>query len=244
MKLSVSNISKTLIALFVTSFMFVNNSLQAQEGVKVGFRVSPLVGVAVVNDSSKQVPEGLTTKAEVGFDVGLILNVGLSQSASLTTGISYQQVKFSFSQPIPTNRNITDSTKAEIKGLSTETAVVIPFGLKLRSPEIGTGIHLWANVGAQANINMSYESTEEVLFPETDRAGNTTYVVRELTESGTDVIEKVTASFVPAFGLDIGNLQVGTSYHWGLMNILNKNSTSPNPTRKLSYVALNLGYFF
>lgn len=239
-----TKIAKTLIAFFIASLFQFNHALQAQEGLKIGFRVSPIAGVASVNDSTKQIPEGLTTKPQAGFDVGMMLNVGLSQSASLVTGVSYQQAKFSFSRPTARGASVLDSSKQEIKGLTTNSAVVVPLSLKLRSPEIGTGVYLWGSVGAQANINLAFESTEEVLIPETDRAGSTTYTIREVTESGTENINPITASFTPAFGLDAGNLQVGMSYHWGLMNIFNKSYEGPNSRQKLSYVALDLGYFF
>jgi hypothetical protein len=243
MRFITTNITKTLTALFTTLLLVAASSLQAQEGFKIGFRVSPALGHAsVVNDSTKQVPEGLSTKpnASMGAGVDWEFDWGF---VSVTSGVSFQRITFAIPQG-DQQRIITDSTRMPIKSEVKKSAVVIPLGLKFRSPEIGTGVYLWGNIGTQANINLSYESTESEVITETDRAGNTTQTVRTFSESGTDKINRVTASFVPAVGMDLGHVQVGMSYHWGLMNILKKDNTSPTPRKRLSYVALNLGYFF
>ncbi|MEZ4684729.1 MAG: hypothetical protein R3B47_01240 [Bacteroidia bacterium] len=235
---------KNLIALFALLLMM-TCFVQAQEGVKIGFRVSPMIPRAVVNDSSKQPIKGLTTKPAASFGAGIIMNMGFSQQVSLTTGISFQQLRYASTYQVPggSTAGAGDTTWLEAGDAPRVTSVVIPLGLKLRSPEIGTGIHLWANIGAQANIPVAYSSASRIPVATTDRVGNTSYTVREVDVKGTENVEPVTVSFVPAFGLDAGHLQAGMSYHWGLMNIL----SSSNPSRqntKLSYVALNLGYFF
>ena len=57
--------------LFITLAGF--KPAMAQEGVKIGFRASPLIGWAsVVDDSTKTKPEGLTTKAGIGFSFDFV----------------------------------------------------------------------------------------------------------------------------------------------------------------------------
>jgi len=245
-----TNIYLKTSALVIILFLMCLSSTQAQQGVKFGFRISPVIGRAYVNDSTKQKPKGLTTKpqASASVDAGMMTELYITERCDLATGISWQQLKFETTQPIPRGV-IDDSSKKEIKGLTTRHAVVIPLGLRFKSPELGnSGIRAWLHFGAQANLNLSYSSVEEVLVSETDRAGNTTYSVRELETSRKDFVETFTASAVPAMGFDIkignGILQPAVSGHLGLMNILNYDTNPSNQSVRLSYIALDLGYFF
>ena len=244
MRINTTNIAKTLTAIFTTLLLVASSSLQAQEGFKIGFRVSPALGHAYVNDSSKHVPGGLTTKPQTSTGIGAGVDWEFDWGfISVASGVSFQRITFGIPQA-DQQSSVADSARMPIKSEVTKSAVVIPLGLKLRSPEIGKGVYLWGNIGTQTNINLSFESTESEVITETDRAGNTTQTVRTFSESGTDKINRVTASFVPAVGMDLGHVQLGLSYHMGLMNILKEGNTSPTPRKRLSYVALNLGYFF
>ena len=248
-----SKSTNILSSFFLLTLILLSSSSLAQQGVKVGFRVSPIAGAQSYEslDSLSDKPIKTPTQVQKGsIDLGIILSVGLTEKAALTTGLSYQRIGFSTSQPIPASANVVpDSTKKEISGLTTKASVTVPIGLKLRSPALGSsGLHVWTNMGGQVNFNRAYSSTQEFLVSETDRAGNTIHTIKEVKTEGAEHIEPITAALVPALGFDlyIGEkmLQAGVSYHWGLMSMTSRSSTSSATRTKLSYVALDLGYFF
>lgn len=233
----------TLVAMLIVSGIY------AQEGVKFGFRISPGINLAsVVNDSSKQKIDGLTTKAKVGASYGLMLNFGFSETASLHTGlhILHRGYKSETAVTDPASGNTTTFNNNQ-----SVMAVEIPVGLRLRSPEIGTGIYVTGFFGGNVELNVQNKRVFDLI--DADTASATFGELIEQETRDTKELNLLTASFQVGLGVDWefdwGTVMMGASYHRGLMNFINKglqedNGSSTILNGKLSYIALDLGYFF
>ncbi len=234
--------------------------LMAQEGVKIGFRASPLISWAsVVNEVSKTKPEGLTTKAGLGFSFDFVVTYGLTESVGFKSGINIASksvrntvVNLVITQEVDGSGAVVSTTTT---GYDTTakigfTSVEIPLGLKFRSPEIGTGIFIIGHFGMNAELNLKNKiRSEGTVTSLTEASGVTTEASTTFTSERVDVdgIRLFTASFVPGIGVDWefdwGMLEMGLTYHWGLLSYTNPDKFSGLKSR-LNYIALNLGYFF
>lgn len=221
--------------------------VHAQEGVKIGFRASPLVAWAsVVDDSTKTKPEGLTTKAGLGFSFDFVFTYGFTESVGFKTGVNIATksagTEFSNSfEFLGTTTTTTGTSKTSF------TAVEIPVGLKFRSPEIGTGMYIVGHFGMNAEINLQNRIKSDVTTTITDSNGGTTTATSSSEQVDVDGIRLFTTSFVPGVGLDWefdwGMLEFAATYHWGLLSFTNPDDFG-NQRSRMNYIALNLGYFF
>jgi hypothetical protein len=214
-----------LLLLGFTSF----NKLHAQEGAKVGFRLSPLVAFqSVVDDSTKQKPVLLQNKAALGFAFDFVFTYGFSDKIALKTGINISK------KNVGSEVAVLGTTTTVKTGL---TAVEIPIGLKFRSPEIGSGLYIIGFFGVTPEFNFANKRVTTVNI-----AGSETVVE----ERDVDDINLITASFAPGAGVDWefdwGMLEFSATYNLGLLSYSNKKDTGLSS--KISYVSLNLGYFF
>lgn len=220
---------KTLATL---AFLLIAGAIFAQEGAKVGFRASPLVGWAtIVDDSTKQKPTGLETKPGLGFSFDFVFTYGFTDGVMLATGVNIATKSARSVVEIPTL-----STTAENK--VNFTAIEIPIGLKFRSPEIGDGMYIVGLFGLNPEINVQNKVTDILTI-----GGSST----ETTRVDVDGIRPFTASFVPGAGLDWefdwGMLEFAASYHWGLLSYTDPDKFGGLKSR-MNYVAAHVGYFF
>ena len=205
---------------------------QFEKSVEFGFQASPLIGFANITDSSKSDVEGLDTKARLGFSFGLVTNFRLADPVALSTGLHIVTRGFGYNENLSalnTNLDVTNNF----------TSINIPILLRFRSPELGSsGMHIMGKFGGAAELNVQTKSTVSGQILGID--------VNETTRD-TDDINLFTFSFIPGAGVDWiqdwGTVSGGVSYHWGLMNILDPDNNGQRNAR-LSYVALDLGYFF
>lgn len=209
------------------------NRLMAQEGAKVGFRLSPIVGWAgIVDDSTKQKPSGLETQAKMGFAFDFVFTYGFSEKIGLKTGINISK------KAVGSQFDLSDSSGVfTIESKTSLTAVELPVGLKFRSPEIGSGLYIIGYFGVTPELNFQ------------NKVNTTTTVGSLTTESelrDIDDINLITASFAPGAGVDWefdwGMLEFSATYNLGLLSYTNKKDTGYSS--KISYISLNLGYFF
>lgn len=205
---------------------------QFEKSVEFGFQASPLVAFANVTDSDKNDINGLETNARMGFSFGLITNFKLADPVALSTGLNIVTRGFG------TSFNFGDSLAAGDSKINF-TSVDIPISLRFRSPELGSsGMHIMGKFGgaAELNVQTKNETTTTILG-----------ITSSNTSRDTEDINLFTFSFVPGAGVDWvqdwGTVSGGVSYHWGLMNIL-KPDRNGDQNAKLSYVALDLAYFF
>lgn len=219
----------------------------AQEGIKIGFRASPLIGWAsVVDDSTKTKPDGLTTKAGLGFSFDFVLTYGFTESVSFRTGINIA-TKGVKSEQNSVVQLLGTTTTTNLTNNTSFTAVEIPIGLKFRSPEIGTGIYIVGHFGVNAELNLQNKVKSEgsIVFDNGAGTTSTTMVNSEMVD--VDGIRLFTTSFVPGAGVDWefdwGMLEMALTYHWGLLSFTDPEKSGGLKSR-LNYIALNLGYFF
>jgi len=206
----------------------------AQEGIKVGFRASPLIGWAsIVDDSTKTKPTGLTTKAGIGFSFDFVVTYGFSETVAIRSGINIATKSARSEFDV---LGVQSSTKTSL------TALEIPLGLKFRSPEIGNGMYIIGHFGVNPEINLQNRTVTDLTV-----GGVTT--TTEMRDS--DDINLFTMSFVPGAGLDWefdwGMLEFAATYHWGLLSYTDTRSIAEGGTglsSRLNYIALNIGYFF
>ena len=209
------------------------NKVMAQEGAKVGFSLRPIVSWStVVDDSTKQKPAFLETKAGAGVAFDFIFTYGFSDKIAFKTGINIS------------SRSVGNLTQFNVLGINTSseskvslTAVEIPIGLKFRSPEIGSGLYIIGMFGVTPEINFA------------NKVVNTTTVGSLVTTSelrDVNTINLITTSFAPGVGVDWefdwGMLEFSTTYSLGLMSYTNKKDTGV--ASKISSISLNVGYFF
>lgn len=224
----------TMLLLATTGFY---GTAQAQEGIKVGFRASPLIGWSTtVDDSTKIKPEGLETKAALGFGFDFVLTYGFSDNFAFKTGVTIA------TKGTKAETNISNSLLSINGTYSTNfTAVEVPIGFKFRSPEIGDGMYVIGHFGLNPEFNVQNKQKSEVT---TTIGGVATTVNTETVDA--DGIRLFTASFAPGVGLDWefdwGMLEFGVTYHWGLLSYSDPDVTGVRS--RLNAIALNLGYFF
>lgn len=220
-------------ALMLLLFFVASTPALAQEGAKVGFRASPLVGWAnIVNDSTNQKPTGLQTKAGLGFSFDFVFTYGFSDAIGVRTGINIA------------TKSVNTGYEFDVLGVNTTvdsktsfTALEIPLGLKFRSPEIGSGMYIIGHFGVNPELNLQNKTVTTVTVGSSST---------ETEEVDSDDINLFTFSFVPGVGLDWefdwGMLEFGLTYHWGLLSYTDVDRTGVRS--RLNYIALNLGYFF
>ena len=233
-------------------FVLMSGAIFAQEGVKVGFRASPLVSWAsVVNDSTKTKPEGLTTKPAMGFSFDFVFTYGFSDAIGIRTGINIATK--SFRQDYSYTASTTNSSSSiNLDSKTSFTAIEVPVGLKFRSPEIGTGMHIIGHFGMNAEMNVQNKVTSDIATTTTttDPTGGPDIVTntsQQIVQKDVDGINFFTASFAPGAGVDWefdwGMLEMAATYHWGLLNYTDPDKNLGLRSR-MNYIALNLGYFF
>jgi len=116
------------------------------------------------------------------------------------------------------------------------TAIQIPFGFKLRSNEIGNGLHLLALFNAELEANVGYRGITQVTGMD------------EMESRNPNQMNFFTAGFVVGGGVqqeyDWGTLEAGLSFHRGLMNVNDKANGFADTIVRLNYWALDLSYYF
>lgn len=208
-------------------------TLHAQEGVKIGFRFSPIVSFSNISDNDGNSIDGLDGNARLGFSYGLMFNYGFTENYAFHTGVHIVNKRFKRTQTV-------DNTEAiqEIR----VTAVELPIGLKLRSKEISDGFTIHGLFGIAVEINTAYKNEFSGLDPRdsfTPASGST---------RDNDLIKPVTLGFLfgpgAEYDLGVGTLNFGLIYHQGLTNITNLSSYGQDENIKLHYLSFELGYYF
>lgn len=196
----------------------------AQEGLKIGVRFSPLVSfITPINDDDKSRVEDFNQKSRIGYAYGIMGSYGFSENYGLNSGIMI--VARGFSQE-----------DADYSADLRYTAVQIPFGFKLRSSDLGSGIHLKAIFNAELEANLGYREITQSTGQEPKE------------ERNPNKMNPISAGFVVGGGIeqenDWGTLDFGLSFHRGLTNINDKERGFEDIIIRLNYVSLDLGYYF
>lgn len=228
---------------FILSFFLflMLGSLMAQEGIKVGFRASPLVSwAAITNDSTKLVPAGLATNARIGFSFDFVITAGFTENFAFKTGINIVTKGVGSTQAVDVL-----GTSYSLNSRMNLTSLEIPLGFKFRSPEIGDGIFIIGHFGVNPELNFNNKVVSDVMS--IDATTGDVSIATDVEAINVDGINLFTMAFVPGAGVDWefdwGTLQMAATYHLGLLSYLDKDKNA-NQVGKISYIALNLGYFF
>ena len=202
--------------------------LQAQQGLKIGVRVGPTFTSTTFLDATSKTVLEMAQSGAAGWSFGIVANNGFSENYAFHTGAHLVRKGFSFQE--------TDSMSTVTMKDNKITTLEIPLGLKLRTNEIGGGIHVTGRFGATIDLNLGFKQTVTVGSepPVANQRGNQ--------------INKIGGAFFAGFGgemeKEFGTVALDISYHHGLANINNKNNGIPNASVRLSYIAIAATYFF
>jgi hypothetical protein len=179
-----------------------------------GIRVNPLITSVRVTDEDKNVVN-LNEKGRAGIGFGLIAAYNFTEKFAFYSGANLVSKGYKFKG--------TD-TKVNL------TYLEIPIALKLRTNEISNGIAFRFLAGFSGNIAVGGK---------TETGGNT--------KKGTSDYVIVVPDALIGAGVEwtkdnIGTFDLGISYHHGLSKVAKTHNSSN--VIKLSYVSLDLGYYF
>jgi hypothetical protein len=196
----------------------------AQEGLQIGFRFSPLISFATVIEDSNKDRLDIGQMPRMGYAYGLVGSFGFTDNYGLNSGV------------LITNRGFR-AEAGDSTSTTRVTAVVIPFGFKLRSNEIGNGLYFRGIFNLDFEINVGYR--QRITYNNGDEGRD---------NRDPKNINPFTTAFVFGGGFekeyDFGTFDLGISFHRGLMNVNNKDNALQNTIVRLNYVSLDLGYFF
>jgi hypothetical protein len=195
--------------------LFSSKALAQADKFSFGIRVNPLITSVRVTDEDKNVVN-LNEKGRAGIGFGLIAAYNFTEKFAFYSGANIVSKGYKFKG--------TDS-KINL------TYLEIPIALKLRTNEISNGIAFRFLAGLSGNIAVGGK---------TEVAGNT--------KKGTGDYVVVVPDALIGLGVEwtkdnIGTFDLGVSYHHGLSKV-RKTPNTNDPIIKLSYVSLDLGYYF
>ncbi len=206
-------------------FIFgLGTALMAQEGFKIGLRFSPNIAWATIIESDDKDRVDLGQKSSVGYGYGLMINYGFTENYAINTGAHIVNRSF---ESVDTLNNAVATRY---------TAVEIPLGFKLRSNEIGSGVHVRGLFGITLDLNTGYKQSV------TQASGDVAI------SRNTDRANIFSTSFIFGGGVEIeqdfGTFDIGLTAHRGLMNVNNRTNGFKDLIVRLNYVSLDLGYYF
>ena len=213
-------------------------SLHAQEGIKIGLRLSPIFSFANITDGDGNQFNGLDRSSKIGFSYGLTANYGFTENYGLYTGLHIVSKRFERTQEVilPTERvNATQNIRV--------SSIEIPAAIRLRSNEIAPGMHIVGIFGLAFEFNTGYKNEFTGLNPI-----DSTSTATSGTNRNSEFIKNLTTSFIfgPAvdYETDFGMINLGIIYHQGLSDIDKLDSYGNSETIKINYLAIDIGYFF
>ncbi len=222
--------------------------LQAQEGIRMGLRFSPIISFANITDSTgATISDEITSRA--GLSYGLSVNYGFSDNVGLHSGLHIVNKGYRRTSTFNIDSAITINDASENVRI---TAVEIPIALRGRTDDIGNGIHIVGTFGGTIDISTGYRNQWKEVNPATYEVN--TGGSGQLNRAA-EYLFPVGLSFVFGAGVDweidrVGTLNLGVTYHQGLTNLNARNGGFQTGTKgaseniKLNYVALDLSFFF
>lgn len=234
--------------LLLLSLLLIFSYAQAQEGLQIGLRFSPIVSFANITDSTgATVPDDLSTR--LGLSYGLSVNYGFQDNVGLHTGLHIVNKGYRRVSTIQVDSAVTINDARENVRITT---VEIPLALRGRTNDIGGGFHIVGTFGATIDISTGYRNQWENVNPATYEVN--TGGEGQLNQASTYLFP-IGLSFVFGAGVDweidrVGTVNLGLTYHQGLTNINTRSGGWEPQTRgaseniRINYVALDLSFFF
>ncbi|GAB4419809.1 MAG: hypothetical protein OHK0039_32610 [Bacteroidia bacterium] len=227
------------ISLFIVA-LCIATGMQAQEGLKIGLRLSPIVSSAsITNENGNDVPAELSSK--LGITYGLMMDYGFTDKIGLHTGIHIVNKGFKRSETITLldSGGVIENATQNVS----MTTVEIPLALKGRSPEVTDGLYINGLFGLSVDISAGYKNEYDRYNPVTRLASGPG------TTKNTKLINPLNFSFIFGLGAEyeidrVGTFNGGIFYHRGLTNMNNRSQFGNQESIRVSYLSLDLGYFF
>ncbi|MEM7374200.1 MAG: outer membrane beta-barrel protein [Bacteroidota bacterium] len=223
--------------LLVIVLSLASSLLFAQEGLKIGLRFSPIVAIPNATDSSSNVIEGLSGK--VGLSYGLMINYGIAENFGIHTGVHIVSKGFNRTGTVTLRDTLGTVNATQNVRMTT---LEIPLAVKGRSNEVANGVYISGQFGLSADISVGYKN-EYTAYDPVDKVA-----APSGTKNGSNLLNPVNFTFIFGPGVqvekDFGTINAGIIYHRGLTNMNNKVNFGNQETIKMSYVSLDLGYFF
>ncbi|MEL6675398.1 MAG: outer membrane beta-barrel protein [Bacteroidota bacterium] len=225
---------KISLPLILLLSMLGTNALKAQEGLKIGLRFSPIVSFPLITDENGNNIPGDVVSNKLGLSYGLMVNYGIRDNYGLYSGIHIVRKGF--------ERTLTLDSLSATQDV-TITSIDIPIALKGRSNEVGNGLFIYGIFGASLDVRFGYKNQWTGRDP----------VTLEVAESGTTqkaaLVNPLGISFLFGAGTEwvidrVGTINAGLIFHRALINQNNKSEFNNNEQIKVSYLSLDLGYFF
>ncbi len=242
---------------------------QAQSRFRFGFRLSPLISIASLQDKDNSSITGIDKSGGLRVSTGLMTTYGFSEKVGIYTGImfAFKNFKSNLSYT-PTKTGATSDAR-----LITHNAglnyLEIPVALHLMSNEITTGMKIRGLLGISANFLMGANTTRneyiinimnddsksikdlrtnaDLIQTATDVTAPTT-LISSKTKSGVQGYNIFVPDIIAGIGIDwtiegVGSFDGGISYHQALGNI-SKYALRGNDKANVSYLSFDLGYYF
>jgi len=206
----------------------------AQQGFSIGLRFSPIFSFASITDENGNTPAGLETSTVVGLSYGLNTHYGITDNYGIKSGVHIVNKGFKREEMIDGVMAVQDVNV---------TTVEIPLALKGRSNELGNGLFINGQFGLSADIRAGYKNEFSGVNPFPGGTGDSG------TSKNTQFINPVTFTFIFGVGGEkvidrVGTINFGIIYHQGLTNLNNRDNFMNDEIIKISYLSLDLGYFF
>jgi hypothetical protein len=206
-------------------------TLQAQQGLKIRVRVGPTFTSTNVLDATTKTVLDINQAGVGGYTFGIVANQGFAENYAFHTGLHIVRKGFSYDLATRDSANTTIISRE-----NRITALEIPIGLKLRTNEIGSGIHVMGRFGTTLDLNLGFRQTERIGDePPLDNQRS-----NQINKLGMALFAGIGAEYEQ----DYGTLAFDISYHHGMANINNKRNGIPNASVRLRYVAFAISYFF
>lgn len=219
--------------------VLLSQNLFAQKGFKIGLKFTPIYSWVKITVNDEE-PKDTTYSGKIGFSYGLLFNYGFTDNYAVHLGIHIVYRGF--------GANWSIGSEAYSEGI-TLTTLEFPLALKLRSNEFGNGMAIKGLFGGSLDLNIGAKSK-----PSGSKKADVY-----------DQYNLIDMLFLIGAGLEwepgnFGRFDMGISFHQGLMNqyyqnwvkaeIIDQNGNTveikphENAIAKISYIALDLGYYF
>ncbi len=231
------------ISFLVVAILAFQNAF-AQKGFNFGLNIAPVISLTKW-DSSKKEFKNWDSKSRLGFKGGLMLGYGFAENVGIKTGINVLLAGFSTQiknvTPNPTNKYSL-------------TAVEVPLLLKMRTNDLASGIHAKGYFGGALGVNVGAK---------VDASANQTPLYEQGKNTITEHFQPFYTWFSFGAGIDwdiegVGMLDLAVVYNLGLSNIIkpnheieytinsetNKIKPYKNLRSRMSYIGLNIGFWF
>jgi hypothetical protein len=215
------------IGLLVLLFSYCLTSWAQDAPLRFGLKLNPIVSMLRHTDEDKRVVPGISRKGNLGFSGGLMMDYFFSEQAALHTGLHI------------VNRGYRLKFKEEggnaPKDFTVRSTVVeVPLQLKMRSGELAEGFRIRGLFGGALGLNVA-ANTEFKQGSDSE------------TRKGLEGYNVIVPDFVTGLGVeyqikDIGTIDFGISYHYGLMRFATRKSEQGRAF--INYLGFDLGFYF